>query len=50
MAEEIQGFQSHTYSKDAVRLRRWDDRARIACLPVPGISHYAATLRRALPR
>jgi [1-hydroxy-2-(trimethylamino)ethyl]phosphonate dioxygenase len=48
--EEIQCFESHAYAKDAVRLRRWDDRAKIAGLAVPDLSHYAATLRRALPR
>jgi [1-hydroxy-2-(trimethylamino)ethyl]phosphonate dioxygenase len=45
--EEIQRFESHAYAKDAVRLRRWDDRAKIAGLAVPDLAHYAATLRRA---
>jgi [1-hydroxy-2-(trimethylamino)ethyl]phosphonate dioxygenase len=49
-AEEVQRFESHAYAKDAVRLRRWDDRAKIAGLAVPNLAHYAATLRRALPK
>lgn len=48
--EELARFEANPYCKDAVRLRRWDDRAKVPSLDVPDFLHYAATLRRVLLR
>jgi [1-hydroxy-2-(trimethylamino)ethyl]phosphonate dioxygenase len=46
--EEIPRFEANPFHRDAVRLRRWDDRAKEPELKVPDLLHYAATLRRVL--
>jgi [1-hydroxy-2-(trimethylamino)ethyl]phosphonate dioxygenase len=43
---EAEIFQRNPHAASAVRLRRWDDRAKIPHLDVPGLRHYTATLRR----
>jgi phosphonate degradation associated HDIG domain protein len=48
-AEETQQFEGHEFYREAVRLRRWDDEAKIPGLAVPGLSHYR-TLLEALAR
>lgn len=48
--EELARFEASPYCKDAVRLRRWDDRAKVPSQDVPDFVHYAATLRRVLLR
>jgi gamma-butyrobetaine dioxygenase len=45
-AGEAEAFGSNPQAVGAIRLRRWDDRAKIPKLEVPGLSHYTATLRR----
>lgn len=37
---EIAAFEANPYFRDAVRLRHWDDAAKVPGLPVPGPSHY----------
>jgi phosphonate degradation associated HDIG domain protein len=37
-------FESHPHYADAVRLRRWDDRAKVPGLSTPVLSHYRETL------
>jgi phosphonate degradation associated HDIG domain protein len=43
---EIAAFESESYFRDAVRLRRWDDEAKIAGLVTPGFVHYRPLLER----
>lgn len=38
--EEVAAFESDPYHRDAVRLRRWDDQAKVVGLDVPGLDHY----------
>jgi gamma-butyrobetaine dioxygenase len=37
---EARSFEANPYYHDAVRLRRWDDQAKVVGLRVPGIEHY----------
>jgi [1-hydroxy-2-(trimethylamino)ethyl]phosphonate dioxygenase len=37
---EAREFEAHRYYREAVRLRRWDDRAKIQGLAVPDLEHY----------
>jgi phosphonate degradation associated HDIG domain protein len=39
-AEECARFESNPAYRDAVRLRRWDDMAKVPGLKVPGLEHY----------
>jgi phosphonate degradation associated HDIG domain protein len=41
---EVREFQAHPQYAGAVRLRIWDDLAKIPGLPVPGLEHYRARL------
>jgi gamma-butyrobetaine dioxygenase len=47
---EVAAFEATPHHADAVRLRRWDDAAKVPGLDVPGVAHYrdrlAASLRR----
>jgi [1-hydroxy-2-(trimethylamino)ethyl]phosphonate dioxygenase len=47
-AGEIEWFESRPYFADAVRLRRWDDAAKVAGLPTPDLAHFARYLDLAL--
>lgn len=38
--EEIAAFEAEPHHLEAVRLRRWDDEAKVPGLDVPGIGHY----------
>jgi predicted HD phosphohydrolase len=40
-AEEVAEFARHPCADDAVRLRRWDDAAKIPRLPTPPLAHFA---------
>jgi [1-hydroxy-2-(trimethylamino)ethyl]phosphonate dioxygenase len=46
--DEIREFEQHPYYREAVRLRRWDDMAKIPGLEVPGLSHYRPRLEAAI--
>lgn len=37
---EIEAFEAESYFRDAVRLRRWDEQAKVAGLPTPDFGHY----------
>jgi phosphonate degradation associated HDIG domain protein len=37
---EAAAFEAEPYFGEAIRLRQWDDQAKIAGLPVPGFTHY----------
>ena len=45
---EVREFEQHRYFREAVRLRRWDDRAKIPLLAVPGLEHYRSVLEESL--
>lgn len=42
---ELAGFAESPFAREAVRLRRWDDRAKMPGLDVPGLRHYDVHLR-----
>jgi gamma-butyrobetaine dioxygenase len=46
-ADEVAEFEQLPNYADAVRLRRWDDTAKVANLPTPDIEHFVPYLRRA---
>jgi len=46
--EEARAFLQKPYAEDALRLRRWDDRAKKANLPTPGIEHYLHVVERVM--
>ena len=45
-AAQAQAFIAQPGAPDAVRLRLWDDRAKVAGLPTPPLSHYLERARR----
>lgn len=48
--EEIRRFEANPFHEAAVRLRQWDDSAKIPSLEVPGVKHYTDKLKRLLIR
>jgi gamma-butyrobetaine dioxygenase len=40
-AAGVRAFEAEPFHAEAVRLRHWDDRAKVPGLPVPPLSHYA---------
>jgi phosphonate degradation associated HDIG domain protein len=42
--EEVAEFERHPHFREAVALRRWDDRAKAPGLAVPGLEQYRARL------
>lgn len=48
--EEAKKFIDLPYAADAVRLRRWDDFAKIKNKPTPDLAHYAGVMRLAVKR
>ncbi len=47
---EVAEFEGNAYYRDAVRLRHWDDTAKVPGLAVPGPSHYRDRLEAAASR
>lgn len=45
---EVQSFEHNPYHKDAVRLRHWDDAAKVPGLGVPPLDTYRPRLARLL--
>lgn len=45
---EVRAFEQNPFYRDAVRLRKWDDQAKVPDLSVPGPRDYCETLRRVL--
>jgi [1-hydroxy-2-(trimethylamino)ethyl]phosphonate dioxygenase len=37
---ELLQFETQRYSKDAIRLRRWDDQGKVSGLKTPGLAEY----------
>ena len=48
VADERAQFESSPFHADAVRLRHWDDLAKVPGLAVPGLEHYRHRLQAAL--
>jgi phosphonate degradation associated HDIG domain protein len=46
-ADQRAQFESNPYYRDAVRLRHWDDTAKVPGLAVPGLEHYRERLAAA---
>ena len=46
--DERSKFESNPYYRDAIRLRRWDDTAKVHGLKVPGLDHYRNPLETAV--
>ncbi len=46
--EEVTQFQLEPHFQNALQLRDWDDAAKVAGLPVPGLNHYRACLASVL--
>ena len=45
-AGEVRQFEANPHFRAAVRLRRWDDLAKVPGMEVPPLAHYRATLER----
>jgi phosphonate degradation associated HDIG domain protein len=43
---ETAKFEAEPYFREAVQLRRWDDRAKVAGLSTPDLQHYAPLIER----
>lgn len=41
---EVAAFEAHPWAHDAARLRRWDDRAKVAGAPTRTLDHFRAVL------
>lgn len=46
--EEVAAFEQNPYVQDAVRVRRWDDTAKIEDLETPTLDHFSQYLRASL--
>lgn len=47
-SEEIAEFERNPFFREALRLRSWDDAAKVMGLEVPGSGHYRARMEMAL--
>jgi gamma-butyrobetaine dioxygenase len=47
-AEEVARFESRPFFQHAVRLRRWDDAAKVVGMPTPNLDHFARHIDLAL--
>jgi phosphonate degradation associated HDIG domain protein len=45
---EVREFENHPFFREAVRLRRWDDAAKIPELGVPGVDAYREVVEKAV--
>jgi phosphonate degradation associated HDIG domain protein len=41
---EAHAFEARPFAREAVRLRRWDDLAKVPGMRVPGLEHYRAMI------
>ncbi len=46
--EQVAKFESNPHFKEAVRLRRWDDRAKIVGLETPDVAHFRPYIEASL--
>ena len=42
--DEVKEFRRHPFADDAIRLRKWDDEAKIPGRKTPTLEHYAGLL------
>ncbi|WP_322106300.1 phosphonate degradation HD-domain oxygenase [Paraburkholderia sp. J41] len=49
-ADQARDFAARPYADDAVRLRRWDDLAKVAGKPTPDLAHYLELVERVMQR
>lgn len=47
---EAEGFRTQPFAEDGVRVRLWDDRAKLAAAQTPPLSHYLALAARVAAR
>jgi phosphonate degradation associated HDIG domain protein len=47
-SEEVAEFQALPFAEDAIRIRRWDEAAKVPRIPTRDLEHYRATLQAAL--
>jgi phosphonate degradation associated HDIG domain protein len=45
-APEAEAFAAKPYARDAMRVRRWDDQAKVQGKATPGIGHYLGIVAR----
>lgn len=48
-SDEVAAFRAHPWSNDAVRLRIWDDQAKVSDLRTPDLEHFLKYAQRCLP-
>jgi [1-hydroxy-2-(trimethylamino)ethyl]phosphonate dioxygenase len=48
--DEVREFETSAYAREGVRLRRWDDLAKMVGLKTPGLSQYQSLLERIVNR
>jgi phosphonate degradation associated HDIG domain protein len=48
--EEAEVFMQKPHAKDALRLRRWDDRAKEENRATPGLDHYLSVVERVMQK
>lgn len=46
--EEAEAFLAKPYAPDAIRVRRWDDRAKVAGLVTPDLEHFLEIVARVI--
>lgn len=46
--EEVAAFRANPHFEDAVRLRRYDEQAKVANLPTPPVAHFLPAVARCL--
>lgn len=46
-AAEARAFEARPFAREAVRLRRWDDLAKVPGMRAPGLRHYRAMIEAA---
>jgi predicted HD phosphohydrolase len=47
-SEEVAEFRALPFAEDAIRIRRWDEAAKVPGVQTPDLEHYRATLQAAL--
>jgi len=47
---DARAFEQRPFAGEAVRLRRWDDLAKVPGMRVPGLEHYRAMIEASLLR
>jgi gamma-butyrobetaine dioxygenase len=45
-AEEVAAFEQGRWARDAARLRRWDDLAKVVDAPTPSLDEFRDTIKR----